>query len=190
MKYSGFHDTALHSAGMALVILFGCDAMKLKDASDSMRSAAKLPFDGIASLLKEKADAIVLSGDGNSRILVSPRLQGRIFTMRVGAVESTGLVNAAAIAQGETDPHFNNFGGLDRFWIGPEGGQFGIYFPPGAELNRGTWKVPPGFDTGAFNVVSKDANKVVMSRAMEITNYIGTKFEVQVEREEEKKWEA
>jgi hypothetical protein len=49
--------------------------------------------------------------------------QGRIFTMQVGSVESTGLVNLDAIRAGETSTQFNNFGGLDRFWLGPEAGQ-------------------------------------------------------------------
>lgn len=140
-------------------------------------------FESAVDLIKKDSQAIILSGDGKARVLVSPRLQGRILTLKVGSVESTGMVNAAAILKGETDPHFNNFGGVDRFWLGPEGGQFGLYFPAGAEFNRQTWKVPPGFDTGPFPVVSSDSNKVIMARDLEVNNYRGTKFTVHVDRE-------
>ena len=76
-------------------------------------------FEGIARKIRRKGDPIVFQGDGRSRVLVSPHLQGRILTLRVGTVESTGLVNLDAIEKGEVDPHFNNFGGVDRFWIYP-----------------------------------------------------------------------
>jgi hypothetical protein len=103
--------------------------------------------------------------------------------MKVGSVESTGLINAAAIAKGDTDPQFNNFGGLDRFWLGPEGGQFGLYFEPGVDFTREIWKVPAGFDKGPFQVVSHNDSRVVMTRDMEVMNYSGARFQVKVDRE-------
>src|SRR5688572_17951714 len=140
-------------------------------------------FEEIARKIRQRGDSIILQGDGGSRVLVSPHLQGRIMTLRVGAVESTGLVNLDAIEKGEVDPHFNNFGGVDRFWIYPEAGQFGLYFPPGAELTRSTWKVPPDFDTGILPVLSRNADRVAMAKDMEVTNYTGNRFKVHVERE-------
>lgn len=103
--------------------------------------------------------------------------------MKVGSIESTGLVNVAQILEGETNPNFNNFGGLDRFWLGPEAGQFGLYFEPGVDFDRKIWKVPPAFDQGPFPVVSQSETRVVMQRDMEVLNYSGTKFSVRVERE-------
>jgi hypothetical protein len=92
-------------------------------------------------------------------------------------------VNATAIDAGEVDPHFNNFGGADRFWLGPESGQFGLYFPPGAALTRQTWRVPDAFDRGPFKVVRQEEGKIVFTRDMTVSNYVGQKFTVHTERE-------
>ena len=83
-------------------------------------------FESIREFLDSTADAVVLQGENGSKIIVSPRLQGRIMTARVGNVESTGLVPRKTIEEGEVHEHFNNFGGLDSFWIGPEAGQYGV----------------------------------------------------------------
>ncbi len=137
----------------------------------------------ISGFLAAHADCTVLSTNGTSSVLVSPRLQGRILTARVGDVASTGYVPFQSIAEGETHEHFNNFGGVDRFWIGPEAGQFGIYFPPGArELTRDNWQVPAAFDKGALTPLAVTAGSVTMSRDMKVTNLEGVEFSVKVER--------
>jgi len=130
-----------------------------------------------------KQDAIVFEGEGGSKVLVSPRYQGRIMTTRVGKVESVGFVSTDEIAEGEVHESFNNFGGQDRFWLGPEAGQFGIYFPAGVELKRDLWKVPPDFNRGPFTVVEKTPRKARFAREMSVTNYTGTRFKAKVERE-------
>ncbi len=56
-----------------------------------------------------------------------------------GAGASLGFVNRAFIKSGKTATPFNNYGGEDRFWLGPEGGQFGLYFPPGKAFEFGNW---------------------------------------------------
>ena len=141
-------------------------------------------FEGIREFLDSTADAVVLEGENGSKIIVSPRLQGRIMTARVGTVESTGLVPRKTIEEGEDHNHFNNFGGLDRFWIGPEAGQYGVYFPPGAkEHTRENWQVPAAFDKGPFEVKEKHADRITLHREMEVTNLGGVKFQVKVSRE-------
>jgi hypothetical protein len=40
-------------------------------------------------------------------------------------------VNRALIASGKIAQHMNAVGGEDRIWLGPEGGQFSIFFAPG-----------------------------------------------------------
>jgi uncharacterized protein DUF6786 len=141
-----------------------------------------MTFDQIVAAVG-KDDAIVLSGEGGSKVLVSPRYQGRIMTTKVGPIESVGFVSMKTIAEGETHPNFNNFGGQDRYWLGPEAGQYGIYFAPGADYDRKVWQVPPDFDKGPFKVEGKDAGKVKLSRDIAVMNYIGTRFKARAERE-------
>ncbi|MBI4583791.1 MAG: hypothetical protein HY717_07190 [Planctomycetes bacterium] len=124
-----------------------------------------------------------LKGEGDSRILVAPSLQGRILTTKVGAVESAGFLCLSDIAEGEVHEQFNNFGGQDRFWIGPEAGSFGIYFKPGEEVDRKHWKVPDDLNKGPMEVVSANDQQVVLSRGMAFTNYLGNSFKAKVQRE-------
>jgi hypothetical protein len=146
-------------------------------------TSATASFSAIAAHVAKYADTVVLEGPGGSKALISPRLQGRLLTFRVGTVESTGFVNLAGVAAGEVDPSFNNFGGADRFWLYPEAGQFGLYFDPGAELNRKVWKVPASLNQGAFKLAAKSPHRVLLTRDMEVMNYSGTRFSVKVERE-------
>jgi hypothetical protein len=128
-------------------------------------------------------DAIVLEGDGGAKVLVSPKLQGRIMNASFDSESRVGWINYPEIAEGETHPGFNNFGGQDRFWLGPEGGPYSIYFAPGVKFDRSIWVVPPDFDKGPFTVVEKTPKKVLFRRDMNLTNYKGTKFQAKVERE-------
>ena len=97
-------------------------------------------------------------------VLVSPRLQRRVMTTKVGPIVSVGFVSLKTIVEGETHPNFNNFGGQDRYWLGPEAGQYGIYFAPGADYDRKVWQVPPDYDKGPFKVEQKSPGKVQLSR--------------------------
>ena len=75
----------------------------------------------------------VLSSSGGGRVAVSPGWQGRVMTSAVAPdAPSLGFVNRPFIAAGRAGTAFDNYGGEDRFWLGPEGGQHGLYFAPGA----------------------------------------------------------
>lgn len=77
----------------------------------------------------------------------------------------------------------NAFGGEDRFWLGPEGGQFSIYFAKGAKFELANWFVPAPFDTLPFRTVSQSQNRASFALEFALTNYSGTRFEVAVSRE-------
>jgi hypothetical protein len=166
-----------------LYLAAGCDSLSTTGGGPDGAVKTPATFKGIVEFLDEHGGSTVLEGDEGSRVLVSPALQGRLMTFKVGAVESTGLVNAALIAAGETNPNFNNFGGADRFWLGPEAGQFGLYFAPGVDFTREIWKVPDALDRGPFQVKESSPTKVAMTRDMAVMNYSGTKFKLRVDRE-------
>lgn len=181
-------STAVLGASL-LVLLAGCKGAPPGGGDiPGAPAGGATTFDEIASFVAGQGEAVVLEGAAGARVLVSPTHQGRIFTMKVGSVESTGLVNQAAIAKGEADPSFNNFGGLDRFWLTPEGGQFSIYFDPKEKFpsgmfERDRWVVPAAIDRGAYRVVSRAPDRMVMERDMELVNYSSTRFKLRVERE-------
>src|ERR1019366_4062163 len=86
------------------------------------------------------------------------------------------------IASGKLQPHMNAFGGEDRFWMGPEGGQFSIFFEKGAKFEFSNWFTPAIFDTLPFTVASRTSDGVVLEVKFSLTNYSGTQFGVGVRR--------
>ena len=55
---------------------------------------------------------------------------------------------------------FNPVGGEERFWLGPEGGPFSLYFKEGQEQVYDNWIVPPVLDTEAFDIKSQDNSSI------------------------------
>jgi hypothetical protein len=144
------------------------------------------------AFLKKHTDAIVLRR-GDAAVAVAPAYQGRVMTSTAtgDGGNSFGWLNYKLIAKGVVPPEeakgtleskIHVFGGEERFWLGPEGGQFGIFFSPGAKFDFADWKTPPALDTEAFDTVSSDDTKAVFARNFMVTNQSGTKFDVGVER--------
>jgi hypothetical protein len=125
----------------------------------------------------------VLTSDSGGRVAVSPTLQGRVMTSAVaprGA--SLGWINRPFLDAGKTGTQFDNFGGEDRFWLGPEGGQFGLYFPKGAPYAFGSWQTPSALNEGAWTVARASSKDIVLTRTMRVTNHSGAVFDLAVER--------
>ena len=136
------------------------------------------------AFLNEHTRTVELSGAGGAAVAVAPGYQGRIMTSTLGGGEgaSFGWLNVDFIASEADDPHFNNYGGEDRLWLGPESGQYGLWFAPGDPFDTDHWKTPPGFGTGAFDVTAQAPGAVAMARRFEVTNTSGTTFSCAVER--------
>ena len=50
--------------------------------------------------------------------------------------------------KGMLPEHIRVFGGEEWFWMGPEGGQFAIFFKPGSKFEFGDWLTPAAIKTG------------------------------------------
>ncbi len=139
-----------------------------------------------AAFLGKHTDLIVLSdAAGQAKVALAPAWQGRVMTTTAtgdpGA--SFGWINRDLIASGEVQPHINVFGGEDRFWLGPEGGQFSIFFAKGARFELSDWFTPAVLDTKPFQVVRQATDRAEFAASFALTNYSGTRFEVRVNRE-------
>ena len=137
------------------------------------------------AFLKQHVETIVLSDtSGDARVAVVPAWQGRVMTTTLAgkAGRSLGWVHYKHIASGKLIAHMNAFGGEDRFWMGPEGGQFAIYFEPGKKFTFEDWQTPAVIDTEAYDVVSRSAREVAFRKRARLTNYSGTKFDLQIDR--------
>jgi len=84
------------------------------------------------AFLNEHVETIELTNDEGARIVTVPQYQGRTMTSTAGGNDGTsfGWVNYDCIASKTQDPKINLYGGEDRFWISPEGGQFSVFFDP------------------------------------------------------------
>src|SRR5262245_63732478 len=87
------------------------------------------------AFLNRHTDVVILMPERTSsaRVAVCPEFQGRVMTSTAtsrGGL-SFGWINRSLIASGERRKHINAYGGEDRFWLGPEGGQFSIFFAQG-----------------------------------------------------------
>ena len=138
------------------------------------------------AFLRQHTEVVTLSSpDGAAQVAVVPAWQGRVMTSSAGGAAglSFGWVNRELISSRKVQPHINVFGGEDRFWLGPEGGQFSVFFAKGAAFDLDHWFTPPAVDTEPFKVVSQAADRVHCQRAFGLTNYSGTAFALQVDRE-------
>lgn len=136
--------------------------------------------------LRRHTDVIVLSDAVNrAKVAVVPAYQGRVMTStaRGDSGTSFGWVNRELIASGSFQPHINVFGGEDRFWLGPEGGQFSIFFAKDAPFDLDHWFTPAPIDTEPFATVEQSARAARFRRDMTLTNYSGTRLQLEATRE-------
>jgi len=129
-------------------------------------------------------DIVVLGDSGGAQIIIAPAYQGRVMTSTTEGNKgiSFGWVNHDLIASGKATEHINAFGGEERFWLGPEGGQFSIYFKKGEEFKFENWFVPKEIDTEPFELVSSTKSEAAFKKEMHFENYSGNKFDLTVDR--------
>ncbi len=141
----------------------------------------------------KKHTEIVLLQNGNSAVALAPAYQGRVMTStfdREGG-PSFGWINRPVIEKGllldeekkgQLEEHIYIFGGEERFWLGPEGGQYALFFKPGAKFEFSDWATPPAIDTDAFELVEQTETSAKFNHRTELINHSGTKFKVDIER--------
>jgi uncharacterized RmlC-like cupin family protein len=151
-----------------------------------------LTFQEDVAFLKKHTDVVVLK-KGEQRIAVVPQYQGRVMTSTTSAQSGSSFgwlnydvikkgIRPAAETKGKLEEHIYVFGGEERFWIGPEGGQFGIFFKPGDPFEFAVWKTPAPLDTLPYRVVSQTKDSIAFAHDCQLRNHSGTKFSVGIKR--------
>lgn len=146
----------------------------------------KKDFNSDLEFLSKYMDPVLLSDrDSSSMLILAPQWQGRVMTSTAKGPGgySFGWINYDHIRSGKYLKHMNPYGGENRLWLGPEGGQFSIYFPEGAPMEFAYWQVPDLLDTMAFPLVEKTAQRARFQKEAVLKNYAGFKFELNIERE-------
>jgi hypothetical protein len=136
--------------------------------------------------LMENVPGLVELGDStdNARLILSANHQGRVFTSTASGDTGTsfGWVNYNLLVTRKFKSQFNPVGGEERFWLGPEGGQYALYFRKGDSMNFQHWQVPGLIDTAAFQITKSDKRNAVFSARGNLVNYSGTNFLFDIER--------
>ena len=136
------------------------------------------------NLLKRYVKILELTNK-NASIVIVPDWQGRVMTSSAegDSGHSFGWINSKLIASGEIQPHINPFGGEERLWLGPEGGQYSIFFSKGDEFTYDNWQTPAFLDTTPFELAASTDSSALFHCEAEIENYSGTLFKLKIERE-------
>jgi hypothetical protein len=165
--------------GAACVGIAGCRGA---DTASSRTNGGR--FDADVAFLRQHTQVLLLTDGSGAQVAVAPAYQGRVMTSTTGGSDapSFGWLGRAAIESGKRQPHMNVFGGEDRFWLGPEGGQYALYFKPGDAFDLDHWQVPEPIDWDQWPVASQTATEVRFERRMTLGNYAATTFTIDVDR--------
>src|ERR671935_47680 len=150
--------------GAVCLGMAGCTA-----ADRPAASAHSARFESDIAFLRQHTQVLLLTDpSGTAQVAVAPAYQGRVMTSTTGGSDapSFGWIGRAAIASGKRQPHMNVFGGEDRFWLGPEGGQYGLFFKAGDPFDLDHWQVPEPLDWGPWEVTSQSEDAVHFRRQM------------------------
>ena len=150
------------------------------------RIPPNVPFDDDVAFLKKYSEVIVLTAPGGkSRVAVMPALQARVMTSTAGGPDnlSYGWINRKFFQSGDTSSHMNAYGGEERIWLGPEGGQFSIFFPKDSAFTFENWHTPRLIDLDPFDKVAVNPESAAFSKSASLTNYSGTTFHIRIHRE-------
>ncbi len=139
-----------------------------------------------ADFLKKHTSKVLelANEDSSAKVLLSADYQGRVMTSTATGDSGTsfGWLNYDLIAAPQKKKHFNPVGGEERFWMGPEGGQYSLYFKGGDSFNIAHWQVPSFIDTAMYDIAQSDKASVIFTKKASITNFSGTKFDLSIER--------
>ncbi len=134
---------------------------------------------------KHTSKVIELSDEaGEAKVLLSADYQGRVMTSTATGDQGTsfGWLNYDLIASREKKSQFNPVGGEERFWLGPEGGQYSLYFHQGDSFVIKNWQVPPMIDTESFDITDSTSRSATFTKRTSLINYRGAAFDLLIER--------
>lgn len=175
---------SFQSRTLMVAIVVAC-SLGTAARAEPQRSADDTFGDDVAFLAEHTELVILRSEDGERQLAIAPEYQGRVMTStaeRDGG-RGFGWINYERIRSGEYTPHINHFGGEERFWLGPDGGQFTFFYAKGVDFTPENWQVPPAIDIEPYSVVDRAANRVAMRHRSRVTNYSDETLGFQIDRE-------
>lgn len=188
---ASFFARTFCGATLAMMVLFSSCTKQSQEQTTTTSDTVTMTYNpgsygyDLRELRNYHPDLIELTDkEGKARVVILPAYQARVMTSTATGNEgqSFGWVNHKLIASGDSMPHIHPFGGEERFWLGPEGGQFSIYFKKGVPFTYENWQVPKEIDTERFSLVSATPMEAHFEKEMHLENYSGNAFDLRVNR--------
>ncbi len=184
--------TTIRSLSLTSSCIFAILTMSISTVLGQELPRIQQTFHDDLAFLKQHTP-IVLLEKGDSAVAIAPAYQGRVMTSTVDKHDgpSFGWINRRVIEagllsddqrKGTLEEHIYIFGGEERFWLGPEGGQFALFFQPGTKFEFSAWKTPAAIDTEPFKLVKQTDTSAEFTHDCTLTNYSGTKFKMGIQR--------
>jgi hypothetical protein len=154
----------------------------MQTTNDSTFEKGSYGYD--ANFIKNHAKNIIELQNGEAKVLLCADYQGRVFTSTADGDSGTsfGWLNYNLLSSGEKKKQFNPVGGEERFWLGPEGGQYSIYFKKDDPFDYAHWQVPALIDTIPYKIEQSDKNSAKFSLTASVTNYSNKTFNLDITR--------
>jgi hypothetical protein len=174
------------AVAVALIATFALTRNRKPDQNqnkDTMKPDTTDQYGYNVNFLKKHVRVVELR-NGSALVALVPAWQGRVMTSSAEGEPgfSFGWINRNLISAGKILPHINAFGGEERMWLGPEGGQFSIFFKKGDPFVYDKWQTPAFIDTDTWDVTGQSESTVTFSHKVTIENYSGTQFNLGLER--------
>ena len=166
---------------LALILFSGILLIQCEE----MTSMDEKSFKQDVEFLKRFTDVIVLSDAvGKAQVAVCPELQGRVMTSTAGGDEGMafGWINYRFFEEGKQNLHMNAYGGEDRLWLGPEGGQYSIFFKSGVSMTFENWFTPPPVNSESWTLKDHTGTSADMEKEMQFVNYSKTELNLRIDR--------
>src|SRR5664279_976229 len=173
---------------ISLILVLSCTfsdhAKKINLNNKAMTPDSTKQYGNNRDFLKQYTGIIELK-NASSAITIVPAWQARVMTSTAEGDSgySFGWINRALISAGKTLPHINAFGGEERLWLGPEGGQFSIFFSKGKSFVYDNWQTPAFLDTTPFKLISSNDSSALFEDDITTVNYSGTSFKFRIGRD-------
>ena len=162
-----------------LAMLLSCNSQQNK--SDFDKKPGSFGYD--LAFLQGHDSSLVILQNGPAKLIVSAKYQAKVLTSTAAGDggASFGWIHYKAF-DGPPDPHMNAYGGENRFWLGPEGGPYSLFFVKGAKMEFANWHTPAAVDSEPWELVNSTPTSVSLRKDMELANYAGTQLHCKVDR--------
>ncbi len=122
-------ENSLHKFLITAMLICSCQSIPDKTSSNENKMNYQQGTFGYDLNFLSKYDRVVVLVSGEAQVIVSPKYQAKVFTSTATGNEgnSFGWINYKAFTA-QKDAHMNAYGGENRFWLGPEGGKYSLFF--------------------------------------------------------------